>query len=82
MRYPGNGIPRVRIRFGPGDYKIETRQQMIDSTNRYLSRMLNGKRRVPRIPRARVDQGGFDWIRKRPGARALAEHFWNRLLGR
>ncbi|HAI10734.1 MAG TPA: hypothetical protein DCM28_03460 [Phycisphaerales bacterium] len=80
--YPKNGIPRIRIRFGPDAPEPQTPRQMIESTNRYLSFMLNGKRRIPRIPRRRVDQGGFDWIRNRPGAKALAEHFWNRLLGR
>ncbi len=89
MIYPhkgfGKGIPRIRIRFGPDAPQPQTGKQMIEHTNRYLSRMLGDKRlakRLPRIPRRRVDQGGFDFVRNNPGARALAEHFWNRLLGR
>jgi hypothetical protein len=79
----GKGIPRIRIRFGPDAPEPQTGKQMIEHTNRFLSRMLGpGRRRIPRIPRRRVDQGGYEFVRKHAGARALAEHFWNRLLGR
>lgn len=81
MLYPKKGLPRIRIGFSSDAPELETRRMMIESTNRYLSRMLGSRRRVPRIPRTRMDQGGFDWIQGHRGVRALVEHFWNRLLG-
>jgi hypothetical protein len=73
-------------------YRPETRQQMIDSTNRFLSWALGpggpggsgGPRgrgvRHPRIPRRRVDRGGFSTILRMHGAQAMARDFWRRVL--
>lgn|GEM_PF-2022215 len=76
------GIPRIRIRRGPSAPSPETRHQMIAHTNRFLSRALGKGVNMPRIPRRRVDQGGFTKILKHPGARAAVAHFWHQLLGR
>lgn len=80
-RWKFNGLPRIRIRFGPDAPPIELREHMIAHTNRFLSRALAGKRQLPRIPRRRVDRGGFTELSSHPGGKALIEHFWARLLG-
>lgn len=77
-------LKRVRIRVGPRAPLPETRQQMIAYHSRFLSRIMGLQRRghsLPRIPRRRVDQGGFTELLRHPGARAAAAHFWKRLLG-
>jgi hypothetical protein len=64
-------------------YQPETRQQMIDSTNRFLSWALGPGGRgchYPRIPRRRVDRGGFSAILRMPGAQAMVRDFWRRVL--
>ncbi len=64
-------------------YRPETRQQMIESTNRFLSLVLGpvGRlRRMPRIPRRRVDQGGFSYLPRFRGMRTLCERWWFRML--
>lgn len=57
----------------------ETRRQMIRSTSRFLSRALHGGVRV-RIPRRRMDRGGFAPILRHRGARALVTHWWSQVL--
>jgi hypothetical protein len=47
---------------------------------RWLSRALASSRPIPRIPLRRVDRGGFDALRARPGGRALAERWWSLAL--
>jgi hypothetical protein len=72
---------RFTVRHADGRvvHLCETRHQMIASTNRFLSRALrNGA--SPRIPRRRVDRGGFAAILRRRGARALVNHWWAQVL--
>lgn len=58
---------------------LETRRHMIASTNKFLSHAMRGGVRV-RIPRRRMDKGGFAPILRRRGARALVNHWWSRVL--
>ena len=51
---------------------------MIRETGLYLTWALNSEQR--RIPVLRVDQGGYDTLMKRPGSRAAAKRFWERML--
>lgn len=60
----------------PQDIRIK----MIRETNAFLSWSLAKDRRLPRIARRRVDMGGFSWILKHPGAKALVRRWWGRVL--
>lgn len=59
---------------------LDRRQQMIDETGAWLTWALRTDVQVPRIPRQRVDQGGYTPLLKTPGARAAVEHWWYRAL--
>lgn len=76
--------PRFRSVFEFGCWRVEptheTRQQMIDSTNRFLSAALRHRGPLPRIARRRVDEGGFATMLRRPEARAMVAHWWHRVL--
>ncbi|MDX1681895.1 MAG: hypothetical protein R3336_02135 [Phycisphaeraceae bacterium] len=56
-----------------------TRDRMIRETSAFLTRALR-RRRMPRIPTRRLDQGGFTEILRHRGARAAANHFWRRMM--
>ena len=58
----------------------DTRERMIRETNAFLSWSLSKDRGLPRIPRRRVDMGGFGTILRHPGARALIRRWWLRIL--
>jgi hypothetical protein len=58
----------------------ETRESMIHQTNAFLNWAMSENRPLPRIPRRRVDEGGFTQLLLHPGARALARQFWERVL--
>jgi hypothetical protein len=58
----------------------ETRETMIGQTNAFLNWAMSESRDLPRIPRRRVDQGGFQELLRHPGARALVRHWWERVL--
>ncbi|MEM6853666.1 MAG: hypothetical protein AAF593_04575 [Planctomycetota bacterium] len=45
-----------------------------------MSWALSEERNLPRIPRRRVDQGGFGKILDRPIARTVVRHWWGRAL--
>ncbi|MEX2218360.1 MAG: hypothetical protein WD749_06325 [Phycisphaerales bacterium] len=47
---------------------------------RWLTAALASPRPIPRIPVRRVDRGGFDRLRARPGGRELAERWWSLAL--
>jgi hypothetical protein len=53
---------------------------MIRQTEAFLTLALRGHVHAPRIPRRRVDQGGFAELMQRPGGRAFAQRFWDRIL--
>jgi len=58
------------------------RRVMIAETNAFLNWALGDERALPRIPRRRVDQGGFTELMRRPLARVMATHWWRRALDR
>ena len=58
------------------------RQEMIAQTSAFLSLALSDGRMGPRIPRRRVDEGGFSDLLRRPGARAVVGRWWERVLER
>jgi len=58
----------------------DLREQMIDETNAFLNWALRHPGQVPRIPRRRVDRGGFSQLMRMPGARELAGRWWRRAL--
>ena len=55
---------------------------MIAETNAFLDWALVEGHRLPRIPRRRVDQGGFAELMRRPMARIMATHWWRRAVER
>lgn len=59
---------------------VNLREQMIRETNAFLSWSLARDRGLPRIPRRRVDQGGFNFLARHAGARLLAIRWWMRVL--
>ena len=54
---------------------------MIAETGAFITWALNHPDQVPRLPRRRVEDGGFKAILSRPGARAAVAAFWKRTLG-
>lgn len=59
------------------------RRRMIAETSAWLTWALNNDvdGALPRIPRRRVDLGGFADLLNNPGARAAVNHWWMRTLG-
>jgi hypothetical protein len=55
---------------------------MIAETNAFLDWALGDGKALPRIPRRRVDQGGFTELMRRPLAKIVAAHWWRRALDR
>jgi len=53
---------------------------MIAETGAFLTWALAQEGGVPRIPRRRVDAGGFTELLRRPGAAELVGRFWARSL--
>lgn len=62
------------------DYDRYDRRHMIAETSTFLSWALSDGRTLPRIPRRRVDLGGFAELLRRPLARAAVAHWWRRVL--
>ena len=62
------------------DWPRDLRGQMISDTNKFLSWALHNPDQVPRIPRRRVDEGGFSTLLQHPGAKALVQRWWNRVF--
>lgn len=58
------------------------RHRMIAETNAFLDWALGNGEGLPRIPRRRVDQGGFTELMRRPLAKIVAAHWWRRALDR
>ncbi len=58
------------------------RDQMIAETNAFLNWALAEGYGLPRIPRRRVDEGGFTELMRRPLARVITTHWWRRALER
>ena len=60
----------------------DRRQEMIDETSEFLTWALENRVKLPRIPSRAVERGGFERLRKVPGARAAMSHWWSRALDR
>lgn len=61
-------------------YRPETRHQMISQTNAFLSATLAEESDLPRIPRRRVDEGGYSELMRFEGARELVDRWWSELM--
>lgn len=67
--------------FGGGDAAPrDLRTEMIGQTEAFLNWALAEEREFPRIPRRRVDKGGFTALLREPAARALVNAWWLRVL--
>ncbi|MBI1335335.1 MAG: hypothetical protein GC164_00055 [Phycisphaera sp.] len=53
---------------------------MIRETNAFLNWALEENRDLPRIPRRRVEDGGFVLLMRRDGARAMVDRWWGWML--
>ena len=53
---------------------------MIAETSAFLSWALRNHRRLPRIPRRRVSEGGFKMLLRQPGAKAAIGRWWDAVL--
>jgi hypothetical protein len=62
------------------DYGRYDRRRMIEETGEFLTWALREGRELPRIPRRRVDRGGFSELLRRPLARVIVAHWWRRVL--
>lgn len=65
---------------GAGRLPVDLREKMIQETNAFLTWALRHTASVPRIPRRRVDTGGFSVLLRRPGVRQHLEQWWYRTL--
>jgi hypothetical protein len=55
---------------------------MIAETSAFLTWALQTRAELPRIPRRRVDEGGFTQLLAMPGARRRIGHWWDCTLER
>lgn len=62
------------------DRPRDARQEMISETSAFLSWALREGGRMPRIPRRRVDDGGFTAFMRMPGAWAAVTRWWDAAL--
>lgn len=60
----------------------DARARAIAETSAFLTWALSEDRRLPRIPRRRVDQGGFGEMMRRPLAGKIVAHWWSEALRR
>ncbi len=63
------------MRFGP-----DRRERMIHETSAFLTWALSSGAHLPRIPVRKVDDGGFDWMLRVPGAREAVTRWWLRAM--
>jgi len=60
---------------------IDARRRAIAETNAFLSwAMKNPDQPVPRIPRRRIDRGGFSELLRRPNATTIVACWWAKAL--
>lgn len=53
---------------------------MIDETSAFLTWALGSGVELPKVPRRRVDSGGFSQFLRAPGAKAAVERWWSTAL--
>lgn len=69
--------------YPPGHPDGDLRRRTIRETSAFLSWVFarpERQRSLPRIPVRRVDEGGYDALLARPGARAAVGRWWERTL--
>ena len=62
--------------------KYDARRRAIAETSAFLTWALSTDQQMPRIPRRRVDRGGFGELLKREGASTLISYWWSKALDR
>ncbi len=60
--------------------RYDHRERMIAETNAWLNWALQTDHPLPRIPRRRVDEGGFSAMLRVPAARAAFDRWWSKTL--
>lgn len=60
----------------------DARRRAIAETSAFLTWALQTDQPMPRIPRRRVDRGGFGELVRRPGSRRLIDYWWAKALDR
>jgi hypothetical protein len=68
------------VRNGTARAPLQDSRAMIRETNAFLNWAMQHPDQVPTIPRRRVDQGGYHYILKQPGARAAVEYWWGKAI--
>lgn len=61
---------------------MNARRRAIAETNAFLTWAMTSDEPMPRIPRRRVDQGGFAQLLSRPNASRIIAGWWNKALDR
>lgn len=59
---------------------MNARRRAIAETNAFLSWAMKSNEPMPRIPRRRVDRGGFSQLLNRPNASSLIAYWWAKTL--
>lgn len=55
-------------------------RKMLAETNAFLNWAMREGHNLPRIPRRRVDEGGFSELLRRPAGRQAVQRWWLRVL--
>ena len=66
-------------RFRPSRTR-DLRRQAISETGAFLTWALKQGGAMPRVPRRRVDEGGFSTLLRMPGGRAAMSRWWEATL--
>lgn len=61
---------------------IDARRRAIAETNAFLTWAIQTGETMPRIPRRRVDKGGFAQLLSRPNANSIIASWWGKALHR
>lgn len=61
---------------------MNARRRAISETNAFLTWHMQNDAPVPRIPRRRVDRGGFSQLLSRPNAAGFIAAWWTKTLER
>ncbi len=64
------------------DRPVDARRRAIAETSAFLSWALSTDQPLPRIPRRRVDRGGFSDMLRRPMAGKIILNWWAQALDR